>query len=98
MDGRLSRRLYVDGNGRKIYWDSFLSQGKAPLKKCDTSIASKTKHNGVAGPGSNGIPSMQIEDNAPIVSSGDDNPINTTSSGNNDVTLNHENTSLCFWE
>ena len=34
------------------------------------------------------------EDDAPIVSSGDDNPINTTSSGNNDVTLNHENASF----
>ena len=37
---------------------------------------------------------MQIEDDAPIVSSGDDHPIDTTSSGNNDVTLNHENTSF----
>ena len=37
---------------------------------------------------------MQIEDDAPIVSSGNDNPINTTSSGNNDVTLSHENTSF----
>ena len=80
--------------GAKIYLDSFLSQGKAPLKNDDTSIASKTKHNGVAGPGSNGISNMQIEDDAPGVSSGDDNPINTTSSGNNDVTLNHENTSF----
>lgn len=45
-------------------------------------------------PGSIGIPSMQIEDDAPIVSSGDDHVINATSSGNNDVTLNQRNTSF----
>lgn len=76
--------------GAKIYLYSFLSQGKAPLKNCET------ENNSVAGPGSNGIPSMQIEDDAPIVSSGDDHHINTPSSGNNGVTLNHKSTSFVF--
>ena len=42
-------------------------------------------------------PTVQIEDDASIVSSGDDHPINTTSSGNNDVTLNHKSTSFVFF-
>ena len=76
--------------GAKIYLDSYLSQGKAPLKNCET------QNNCFAGPGSNGIPTVQIEDDASIVSSGDDHPINTTGSGNNDVTLNHKSTSFVF--
>ena len=42
----------------KIYFDSFLSQGKAALKTCDTGTASKTKNNGVPEPTSYEIPSM----------------------------------------
>ena len=74
--------------GAKIYLYSFLSQREAPSENCET------ENNGVAGPGSNGIPGMQIEDDAPIVSSGDDYPINSPSSGNNDVTLKHKSTSF----
>ena len=44
--------------GSKIYFDSFVSQGKASLKNCDTATASKAKNNGVAGPTSSGIPRM----------------------------------------
>ena len=44
--------------GTKIYFDSFVSQGKAALEKWDTATASKTKNNGVPEPTSNGIPSM----------------------------------------
>ncbi|PFX21323.1 hypothetical protein AWC38_SpisGene14199 [Stylophora pistillata] len=51
--------------GAKIYLDSFLSKGKAPLQAHDTSTASKGKNNGVGGPGSSGIPSIQIEDDVP---------------------------------
>ena len=54
----------------------------------------KRKNNGVARPRSDGITGKQIEDNARIVSSAHDHPINTASSGNNDVTLNNEGTSL----
>ena len=69
--------------GAKMYLDSFLSKGKTPLKTYD---ASAVKNNGVTGPGSSGIPSMELDDDAPSVSSGGNNhPINTeqsTSSGN----------------
>ena len=80
--------------GAKMYLDSFLSKGKTPLKTYDTSAASKTKNKSDAGQGSSGIPSIQIDDDAPSVSSGDKNhPINTqqsTSSGNDNDLPNHE--------
>ena len=41
--------------GAKIYFDSFFSQRKAPLKNCDSSTDSKTKNIGVDVPGSHGI-------------------------------------------
>ena len=84
--------------GAKMYLDSFLSKGKTPLKTYDTSAASKTKNKSDAGQGSSGIPSMQIDDDAPSVSSGDNNhPINTqqsTSSGNDNDLPNHESGSF----
>lgn len=83
--------------GAKIYLDSFLSKGKAPFQAHDTSTASKGKNNGVGGPGSSGIPSIQIEYDAPSVSSGGYQPIKThqsTSSGNDDIAPHHENASF----
>ena len=60
--------------------------------------ASKTKDKSDAGQGSSGIPSMQIDDDAPSVNSGDNNhPINvqqSTSSGNDNDLPNHESGSF----
>ena len=64
MDSRLSRKLYFKGNGRKGIFGFFLKLGKAPLKTYDTYTASEAQNNGVGGPGSSGIPSIQIEDDA----------------------------------
>ena len=85
----------------KIYLDSFFSKEKAPMKTNHTSTASKTKNSGVGEPGSSGILNMQIEEDALSVSSGDnDHPINpisthqSTSSGNDNFTPDHEGTSV----
>lgn len=60
----------------KMYLDS-LSKEKTPLKNYDASAVSNAKNKSVAEPGSSGIPSMQIDDDAPNVSSasGDNNII-----------------------
>ena len=84
----------------KMYLDSFLSKGKTQLKNYDASAVSNAKNKSVAEPGSSGIPSMQIDDDAPNVSSasGDNNhPINTdqsTSSGNDNNVPSHESGSF----
>ena len=81
--------------GAKMYLDSFLSKGKTPLKAYD---ASAVKNKSVTGPGSSGIPSMELDDDAPSVSSGGNNhPINTeqsTSSGNDNNVPSHESGSF----
>ena len=83
--------------GAKMYLDSLLSKEKAPLKTYDTSAASKAKNKSVDGPGSSGIPSMQIEDDAPNVSPGVNNPIlkhTTKHKFNDNDAPNHESGSF----
>ena len=86
--------------GAKMYLDSFLSKGKTPSKTYDTCSASKTKNKSDAGQGSSGIPSMQIDVDAPSVSSGDNNHIinaqqvQSTGSGDDNDLSNHESGSF----
>ena len=81
----------------KMHLDSFLRKGKTLLKTYDASAVSKA-NDSVAGPGSSGIPSMQIDYDAPSVSSGYNNHlINTeqnTNSGYDNNMPNHESGSF----